>query len=106
VHHDPVFISEIEDICIARASRGVIVDATLGLGGHAQMFVSHMSHGDTLIGIDRDLDNLDIARIRLDQTQHRSSGVQMQLIHSSFADIDSILDDLSVSGIDLILYDL
>jgi 16S rRNA (cytosine1402-N4)-methyltransferase len=106
VHHDPVFISEIEDICIARAGRGVIVDATLGLGGHAQMLISHMSHGDTLIGIDRDLDNLDLARSHLDQAQYRSSGVQMHLIHSSFADIDSILDDLGVVGIDLILYDL
>ncbi len=58
-----------------------------------------------LIGIDRDRDNLDIARDNLDQ----KTGMippQIELVHASFADIDTILDEKWTWNIDFILYDL
>jgi 16S rRNA C1402 N4-methylase RsmH len=36
----------------------VVVDATLGLGGHSMMMLSHMSDRSKLIGFDRDEDNI------------------------------------------------
>ncbi|MBC7503898.1 16S rRNA (cytosine(1402)-N(4))-methyltransferase RsmH [Candidatus Gracilibacteria bacterium] len=101
MHHDPVLISEIETIFLARSLHHVVVDATLGLGGHASMFASHMSPGDMLIGIDRDSDNLAIARSKIPY-----SSCDLHLVHSSFSDIDTILDEKGIETIDFILYDL
>lgn len=42
LHHDPVLIREIEEIFSYDTIHHTVVDATLGLGGHASMFVSHM----------------------------------------------------------------
>ena len=42
--HTPVLFREVIDIFSPLASRAsVVVDATLGLGGHASLFVEHMS---------------------------------------------------------------
>lgn len=60
-----------------------------------------MSVWDTCIGIDRDSDNLEFARSRIQNPECR-----VEFIHSSFADIDTILGDLGVDSIDFILYDL
>ena len=75
-----------------------------------------MSPGDRLIGIDRDKDNLDIARDNFDQktgllraSQWQSIEMippQIDLVHASFADIDTILDEKWIGSIDFILYDL
>ena len=75
----------------------------MGLGGHATMFCSHMNTHDQFIGIDRDVDNLNLAKQNLDDS---SPHISKHLIHSSFADIDSILDNLNIKNINFILYDL
>ena len=67
------------------------------------MFCSHMKQGDHFIGIDRDKDNLKIAEENLENTP---LWVDKHLIHSSFAEIDIIIQDLWLESIDFILYDL
>jgi hypothetical protein len=57
-----------------------------------------MSSGDMCIGIDRDIDNIDIAREKMKSDpalqESQSHGLPtIHLIHSSFADIDTILDE-------------
>lgn len=54
-----------------------------------------------LIGIDRDSDNLAIARSKIPY-----SSCDFHLVHSSFSDIDTILDEKWIETIDFILYDL
>lgn len=65
-----------------------------------------MSPESIFVGIDRDRDNLDIARNNLESIQNQSSKIQIELVHSSFSDIDTILDERWIGGIDYILYDL
>ncbi len=101
LRHDPVLISEIETIFMAHTPHMVVVDATLGLGGHASMFALYMHPWDILIGIDRDRDNLTIAKQKMPDAK-----CHIQLVHSSFADIDTILDWGWIGNIDFILYDL
>lgn len=103
LHHDPVLISEIEAIFLDNSLHSCVVDATLGLGGHSKMFCSHMKQGDHFIGIDRDRDNLAIAQDNLANTP---TWVHKNLVHSSFAEIDTIIQDLGLESIDFILYDL
>ena len=44
--------------------RGVYVDGTIGLGGHSESILSQLSHSGHLIGIDRDVQALEICRKR------------------------------------------
>lgn len=80
-----------------------MIDATLGLGGHSEMMLSHLGVGSTLIGIDRDADNLVLARERL---EGKKPEVTKHFLHASFADIDSILLEKGIGQIDFALYDL
>jgi len=62
-----------------------------------------MNTGDIFVGIDRDMDNLILARNHLDTNL---PNIAKHFVHSSFADIDTILDDLHIPEISFILYDL
>lgn len=61
--HAPVLLEEVLDLL--RPQEGeTIIDATLGLGGHAAAFLKQMGNG-RLIGIDADTRNLEAARQKL-----------------------------------------
>lgn len=79
----------------------IIVDATIGTGGHSAEIIKHILPDGKLIGIDRDAESLEIARERLgDYSQY------CEFVHGNFCDIDSILNQLGVTGVDGILFDL
>lgn len=87
----------------ADGSGAVLVDATLGAGGHAERFLEQFS-GLRLIGLDRDPDALAIAQRRLARF-----GERVSLVHTRY---DGIADALTESGlaatrsVDGILFDL
>jgi 16S rRNA (cytosine1402-N4)-methyltransferase len=61
--HEPVMLAEVVDL-LAGVPDGVLVDATVGGGGHAHALLT--AHpGLTLLGIDQDADALDAAATRL-----------------------------------------
>ncbi len=88
----------------------VLVDATIGAGGHAERFLTELP-GLRLIGIDRDPTALDIARKRLERfadrltlIQIRYDGIGEALAQSGYAateSIDGMLFDLGVSSMQL-----
>jgi 16S rRNA (cytosine1402-N4)-methyltransferase len=86
---------------------GVIVDATLGLGGHAEALLD-ANPGARLLGIDRDPDALAIARERLARFGERCTivqGTHDELIEISEREkvetIGAVLADLGVSSLQL-----
>jgi 16S rRNA (cytosine1402-N4)-methyltransferase len=91
-------------------SGAVLVDATLGAGGHAERFLTELP-GLRLLGLDRDPSALDIARTRLapfaDRTtlvHTRYDGIDEALAESGYAaneSIDGTLFDLGVSSMQL-----
>ena len=85
---------------IAENSKPVIVDCTLGLGGHAKELLERYSNLH-LIGIDRDQSALDIAAKTLAPVIDRAS-----LVHSTYDQIEKILADLKIDKVDGILFDL
>lgn len=101
--HDPVLFEEVKEIYLTHTKKHIIVDATLWLGGHAQMFTRALDASDIFIGFDRDGENLDRAREYLEQSQ---GGSQCHYIHSSFASLSEKLSEIDVGSIDFILYDL
>jgi 16S rRNA (cytosine1402-N4)-methyltransferase len=79
----------------------VVMDATVGLGGHAVALLGELGPRGRLIGIDRDESNLAKARDRLS-----AAGDRVDLHHASISEIESVLDELRLPGVDVILADL
>ena len=79
----------------------IIVDATMGTGGHSKAILERILPGGRLIGIDRDEESLAVARQRL-----REFSDSCEFVHGNFIDIDTILKNLNIKKIDGILFDL
>jgi 16S rRNA (cytosine1402-N4)-methyltransferase len=78
----------------------VLVDATLGLGGHSEAVLSRIE-ATRVIGIDRDPQALALASERLAPYGDRFTGV-----HAVYDEIADVLDDLGLSAVDAVLFDL
>ncbi|HVP10838.1 MAG TPA: 16S rRNA (cytosine(1402)-N(4))-methyltransferase RsmH [Phycisphaerae bacterium] len=78
----------------------VLVDCTLGLGGHAGLML-RQNPALRLIGLDLDETNLEIARTRLAGFADR-----VRLVQANFADLRAVLDECGVPQAEGILADL
>jgi 16S rRNA (cytosine1402-N4)-methyltransferase len=78
----------------------VVVDATLGLGGHADALLSAHPHL-TLVGLDRDTAAL--AR-SADRLAHH--GDRVHLVHAVYDDLPAVLADLGLAEVQGVLFDL
>ena len=100
--HTPVNLERtLELLAPALSAPGaIVVDATLGMGGHAYAMLE--AHPDLrLVGLDRDLDALSIAGERLAPFSDR-----VTLVHTVYDRILSALDDLGIESVTAILFDL
>jgi 16S rRNA (cytosine1402-N4)-methyltransferase len=78
----------------------VLVDATLGLGGHAEAALQRHP-GLTLVGLDRDTAALDASSRRL-----RRFGDRAHLVHTVYSGLRSALDGLGIARVTAVLFDL
>ena len=98
--HDPVLLREVIELATPARPDGILVDATVGLGGHARALLERWPDA-RLIGIDRDPRALEIARERLAVFSGR-----VRLCHAKHETLIEILDGEAVDRIDLLLADL
>jgi len=96
--HLPVMSAEVRKLLCERALR-LIVDATLGTGGHAEMLLENSDA--LLLGLDRDPGALAVAAERLSRF-----GPRVILRQDDFAGIDRALTDAGLGAPDAILADL
>lgn len=78
----------------------LLVDATLGLGGHAEAVLEHCPAAH-VIGIDRDVHALGRSRVRL-----APYGERVRLVHAVYDEITEVLDELGHRWVDAVLFDL
>ncbi len=78
----------------------VVVDGTLGMGGHAEAVLDRFPDVH-LIGIDRDRQAIDIAGRRLERFSSRTD-----IVHAVDDELPAILADLGIEQISAILLDL
>jgi 16S rRNA (cytosine1402-N4)-methyltransferase len=100
--HVPVMLERVLELLepVARVPAAVIVDATLGLGGHAAALLAR--HPEVrLIGIDRDPEALERAEQRLAAHSDR-----ITLAHTVYDQLPRLLADLGIDRIDGVLFDL
>jgi 16S rRNA (cytosine1402-N4)-methyltransferase len=100
-------ISVMRDTCvdlltpaINKAETPVVVDATLGLGGHSEALLES-NPNLVLIGIDRDLDAIIQAKNRLAKFENRA-----MVSHAIFDEITDVVNSFGFEKVDGILFDL
>lgn len=105
--HVPVLLSRsiqlLEPAISAAAAAGrtpVIVDATLGMGGHTEALLSRFPEL-TVVGLDRDTQALELAGARL-----APFGDRVHLVHTEYDGIREALDGLGMESVDGVLFDL
>ena len=107
--HTPVMLERTIELLSPAldADRAVLVDATLGMGGHASAFLERFPDL-TVIGLDRDTDALSIARERLAHFGDRArfvhtvyDGIADAVRSEGFGGVHGVLFDLGVSSLQL-----
>lgn len=85
---------------IERNSNPIVVDATLGLGGHSKAILQKFPQV-RIVGLDRDQNAMKLAKENLQDFSER-----ITIIHAVYNEIPSVLDSLGFSKVDGILFDL
>lgn len=78
----------------------IFVDATLGLGGHAEKILADFAE-TRVFGIDQDAEAIVIARRRLERF-----GTRIEIVHRNFSEIKSVLEDAEVERVNGVIADL
>lgn len=100
--HEPVMLSRcLALLAPALASDGAVcVDATLGLGGHSEAILRTFPNVQ-LIGLDRDLEAIEIATTRLSEFADR-----LTIVHAIYDRLPEVLESAGLTGVQGILFDL
>ena len=96
--HQPVLVKEVCSLLDLKPGK-IIVDATVGSGGHSAAIAPLIQPGGRLIGLDRD--NLAITR-----TRQRMDSDKIDLFCENFINLGNILGKLGLKGVDGIILDL
>ena len=97
--HKPVLLEECLEALDIKPE-GTYLDGTLGRAGHSLAILRRLTTG-RLIGVDRDMAAIEAAGERL-----REFGDRVSLVHGNFSDLGNILQNLGITGIDGMLFDL
>ncbi|MHB1235877.1 MAG: 16S rRNA (cytosine(1402)-N(4))-methyltransferase RsmH [Microbacteriaceae bacterium] len=100
--HTPVLLERTVELLSPALDRpdAVLVDATVGMGGHAEAFLTRLPRL-TLVGLDRDAQALAVAGGRLARF-----GDRVHLVHAVYDEFDAALASLGLSRVSGVLFDL
>ena len=99
MHHVPVLVDEVVEL-LALERGGLVVDCTVGLGGHAEALLE-AGRGIRLLGIDRDPQAIRLARERLSRF-----GSRVDLQRGEFWNLEQILGAAGIDRVSGVLADL
>ncbi|MBI5494244.1 MAG: 16S rRNA (cytosine(1402)-N(4))-methyltransferase RsmH [Deltaproteobacteria bacterium] len=99
--HLPVLIDESLAL-LQPPPRGVVVDATLGRGGHARRIADALGPGGTLIALDRD----PAAHTDEALAWTRGHACQVRAFYAPFSELQSVLRDAATGPVDGVFADL
>jgi 16S rRNA (cytosine1402-N4)-methyltransferase len=96
--HVPVMLEQVLQWLAPRPA-AVIVDGTLGGGGHARALAERVGAGGLVIGVDRDPAAIAAA-------EHNLAGLPIKPVQANFCDLPEVLAELDISLVDGVLLDL
>ena len=100
--HEPVMVAEVLRFLEVKPGE-VVMDCTVGRGGHALKIAEKLSPGGTLIALDVDPGNLKYSRKRIEGSG--AAGVQIRTFHANFGEAVDVLDSMDLEGVDGLLAD-
>ena len=113
--HVSVMLAEVLE-SLRLAPGKVVLDCTVGLGGHACEILRHVLPGGRVIGVDFDPGSLAVARDRLAKVEAktgkattkraRRDAPHFQLVRNNFAALPTVLAEAGIDKVDGILADL
>ncbi len=101
--HRPIMVSEILEVLKPRPGN-LVVDCTLGYGGHAEALLGHIQPGGLLVGLD-----IDPTELPRTETRLRALGFTeetFQTCRCNFAGLPKALAARGIKGVDCVLADL
>ncbi len=100
--HVPVLLDRVVALVAPplREPGSILVDATLGLGGHTEAVLTHCPEAH-VVGVDRDVHALELAGERLAPYAGRTT-----LVHAVYDEIPDVLADLGIDAVQGVLFDL
>lgn len=100
--HVPVMLERVVALLAPalRAPGATYLDATLGLGGHAEAVLEQFPEA-RVVGVDRDPHALELAGERL-----APHAARLSLVHAVYDEIPDVLADLGLERLDGVLFDL
>jgi len=102
MHHQPVLLDEV--LAQLDPQPGdIVLDVTLGLGGHSLAMLERIQPGGILVGTDWDAEMLELASARLHEEAPR--GAVWHAVHAPAAQTPAILEKLGIGRPNVILMD-
>jgi 16S rRNA (cytosine1402-N4)-methyltransferase len=98
--HIPVLVHEVVE-GLAIAPDDIVLDCTVGSGGHSAALCQHLGPTGRLIGLDKDMDALRRATERLTPCPYPHA-----LVQEDFRHLDQVLETLGITAVSKILFDL
>ena len=103
--HDPVLLSPVLKLLEPRPG-DVVLDCTVGRGGHALALAQRVGPSGTLLAMDVDPQNLTYARDRLQAALGPQAPSVMRFFHANFAEALDVVAKAQVDRVDVLLADL
>jgi 16S rRNA (cytosine1402-N4)-methyltransferase len=98
--HQSVLLAEVVTGLALRPG-GIVVDGTLGAGGHSAALAAAVGPQGRVVALDQDAGALDRSRLKLGDLASRCT-----LVQSSFAQMDEVVTGLGLNEVDGILLDI
>lgn len=96
-YHTPVLVDEVVN-GLELSKNSNVIDATVGHGGHAEKILQKIAPHGKLLAIDKDKENLSIARKRL-----KADADNILFVHSSFDQLSHIVEEYAFAPHALVL---
>ncbi len=106
--HQPVLVDEVVDWLVPQeGANSIIVDGTVGGGGHTVALARRIGPSGRVIGLDRDPAMLALAREAVNAASQALGRVlPVTLVHAAYREIGHVLDELGIKQVQGILLDL
>ncbi|MFI5363356.1 MAG: 16S rRNA (cytosine(1402)-N(4))-methyltransferase RsmH [Elusimicrobiota bacterium] len=98
--HRPIMVSEVLE-ALGPLEGAKVLDCTLGWGGHAEQFARAAGPSGSVIGLDRDGEELARTAARL-----RALGLTITARHADYSGAAQVLKEMRLEGVDALLADL
>jgi 16S rRNA (cytosine1402-N4)-methyltransferase len=103
VHKSVLLKETIENLKLKKGA--IVVDATLGGGGHSEAILSELGDEGKLVAIDLDLNAIERFKSKIKNQNAKLEG-RISLMNSNFAELENILKEIGIDKVDAIMADL